>query len=111
MADSIPVTAAIAEAVAPGKDLDPAVLPSAPIAISTGTPVPAALTAGVRYVASAGLAFAVGKGWIGTDDAAQIIGIVLALVPAAWGIYGAIKVHNDKAALEPFAPAQVAVRK
>lgn len=111
MAESIPVTPAIADAVAPGKDLDPTALPSSQITINTGNAVPAAVTAGVRYAVSAGLAFAVGKGWIGTDDAAQIVGIVVALIPAAWGIYGAIKSHNDKKALEPFAPAQVAVRK
>ncbi len=111
MSESMPVTPAIAEAVAPGKDLNASSLPSSPITINTGSAVPAAVTAGVRYAASAGLAFAVGKGWIGSDDAAQIVGIIVALIPAAWGIYGAIKSHNDKAALEQFAPAQVAVRK
>lgn len=111
MSESIPVTPAIEAAVAPGKDLDPSALPSAPIAVNTGTAVPAAVTAGVRYAVSAGLAFAVGKGWVGADDAAQIVGIVVALIPAAWGIYSAIKTHNDKKALEPFAPKQVAVAK
>ena len=52
----------------------------------------------VRYAISTGVAFAIGKGWIGApaqgavvDGLVQLVGVLIAIIPPA---YAALKVNN-----------------
>lgn len=52
----------------------------------------------VRYAISTGVAFAIGKGWIGApaqgavvDGLVQLVGVLIAIIPP---VYAALKVSN-----------------
>lgn len=54
-------------------------------------PTQAQLLAFVRWVITTGGAFAVGKGWVTTDQLPLIMGFAVALVPLVWSLF----VHSD----------------
>lgn len=58
----------------------------AAIATDNGAHTQAALSSLRTILAVAG-GFAVGRGWITTEQSAEIIGVLVALVPLVWGVW------------------------
>ena len=81
-----------------------------PIEIS-GLALPTALAAGLRYALTSILAFAVGRGWVDTENADGILSIILLLVTVGYGLWKTYRKQSQLITAGEAAPNSVAVVK
>lgn len=82
----------------------------APVQVDPNTGVKSAVTA-VQYIMSAVTSYALGKGWVNSNDVVQILALVPIIVPAAYGVYKTWVGNEKQKTMEAKLPDSVAVLK
>lgn len=73
--------------------------------------LPNTLAATLRYVIVAALTFAVGRGWLDGENIEGIVGVLIALITAGYGLYRTWRTRKNLSITAEAAPNSVAVIK